>query len=172
MATSGSRFPGSYTRTPSWSITSVTAEAKHIAKMGDPTEPAAVDDATRLVGQDTASHRADAGMAWGTLIHGLLEHAMRYKDASREDLRSEASGTRAAILTEDELADAVEAAPAGTMVAIYRIAYEGWTKKQATDEMVNGCFGYHPIWQNLLRYIDGLDVDSIKAQVARQGPWQ
>jgi ATP-dependent exoDNAse (exonuclease V) beta subunit len=26
-------------------------------------------------------------MAWGTLIHGLLEHAMRHKDASRDDLR-------------------------------------------------------------------------------------
>jgi ATP-dependent exoDNAse (exonuclease V) beta subunit len=37
-------------------------------------------------------------MAWGTLIHGLLEHAMRHKDASREDL------TRLAMwLTFDEL---------------------------------------------------------------------
>jgi ATP-dependent exoDNAse (exonuclease V) beta subunit len=26
-------------------------------------------------------------MAWGTLIHGLLEHAMRHKTASHEDLR-------------------------------------------------------------------------------------
>ena len=26
-------------------------------------------------------------MAWGTLIHGLLEHAMRHKAATREDLR-------------------------------------------------------------------------------------
>jgi ATP-dependent helicase/nuclease subunit A len=71
----------------SWSITSATAEAKHIAKMGEPTEPAAVDDATRVVGQDTASHRADAGMAWGTLIHGLLEHAMRHPAATTHDLR-------------------------------------------------------------------------------------
>ena len=26
-------------------------------------------------------------MAWGTLIHGLLEHAMRHKAATRDDLR-------------------------------------------------------------------------------------
>ena len=26
-------------------------------------------------------------MAWGTLIHGLLEHAMRHQNATREDLR-------------------------------------------------------------------------------------
>ncbi|MGE4544521.1 MAG: protein-tyrosine phosphatase family protein [Pedobacter sp.] len=60
----------------------------------------------------------------------------------------------------------------GTMVAIYRIAYQGWSKAQATDEMVNGGFGYHPMWQNLLHYIDELDVDAIKEEVVRQGTWQ
>ena len=60
----------------------------------------------------------------------------------------------------------------GTMVAIYRIAFEGWTKAQATDEMINGGFGFHPMWQNLLRYIEELDVNAIKEQVAKQGAWQ
>lgn len=59
----------------------------------------------------------------------------------------------------------------GTMVAIYRIAYQGWTKAQATDEMINGGFGFHPMWQNLLHYIDELDVNAIKAQVVQQGAW-
>jgi ATP-dependent helicase/nuclease subunit A len=71
----------------SWSITSVTAEAKHIAKMATSAAPATDGDATRVVAQTSSSHRADAGMAWGTLIHGLLEHAMRHKGATREDLR-------------------------------------------------------------------------------------
>ena len=73
--------------TPSWSITSATAEARHIAKMVRVAEPAAADDPTRVVVADTASHRADAGMAWGTLIHGLLEHAMQHPNATRDDLR-------------------------------------------------------------------------------------
>jgi protein tyrosine/serine phosphatase len=60
----------------------------------------------------------------------------------------------------------------GTMVAIYRIAYEGWTMQQATDEMINGGFGFHPIWQNLLHYIEELDINAIKKQVAKQGAWQ
>lgn len=60
----------------------------------------------------------------------------------------------------------------GTMVAIYRIAFQGWTKAQATDEMINGGFGFHPMWQNLLRYIEELDVNAIKTQVEQQGPWQ
>lgn len=60
----------------------------------------------------------------------------------------------------------------GTMVAIYRITFQGWTKAQATDEMVNGGFGFHPMWQNLLRYIEELDVNAIKTQVEQQGGWQ
>lgn len=59
----------------------------------------------------------------------------------------------------------------GTMAAIYRIAYEGWTKAEATNEMVNGGFGFHPLWQNLTVYINNLDVNAIKAQVAKQGIW-
>jgi ATP-dependent helicase/nuclease subunit A len=70
---------------PSWSATSVTAEARHIAKIARSVESEA-DDPTRALAGGTPSHGADAGMAWGTLIHGLLEHAMRHKDASREDL--------------------------------------------------------------------------------------
>jgi protein tyrosine/serine phosphatase len=60
----------------------------------------------------------------------------------------------------------------GMMVAIYRIAFEGWTKAQATDEMINGGFGFDPIWENLIRYIEELDVNAIKEQVAKQGAWQ
>jgi ATP-dependent helicase/nuclease subunit A len=73
-------------RVPSWSATSVTAEARHIAKIARSAE-SDLDDPTRVVVPDTPSHRADAGVAWGTLIHGLLEHAMRHKGATREDLR-------------------------------------------------------------------------------------
>jgi len=60
----------------------------------------------------------------------------------------------------------------GMMVAIYRVAFEGWTKAQATDEMINGGFGFDPMWQNLLRYIEELDVNAIKEQVEKQGAWR
>lgn len=59
----------------------------------------------------------------------------------------------------------------GVMVAIYRVAYEGWTKEQAVSEMTGGGFGFHPIWKNLLRYLIALDVDAIKQEVASQGAW-
>jgi xanthine dehydrogenase accessory factor len=44
--------------------------------------------------------------------------------ASRDDLRPEASGTQATILTEDELEEAIEAAPAGTFVAIFTHSHD------------------------------------------------
>ena len=73
-------------RAPSWSATSVTSELRHIAKIARSTE-GAPEDPTRVIVPDTPSHRADAGIAWGTLIHGLLEHAMHYKNVTRDDLR-------------------------------------------------------------------------------------
>jgi ATP-dependent helicase/nuclease subunit A len=76
-----------HVNTPSWSITSVTAEAKALARLAAPAEEADADDGTKVVAQNTPSHRADAGIAWGTLIHGLLEHAMRHPNATRDDLR-------------------------------------------------------------------------------------
>jgi ATP-dependent helicase/nuclease subunit A len=75
-----------HARQPSWSITSVTADAKHIVRTMR-TADAAADDPTKVVSGDTPTHRADAGMAWGTLIHGLLEHAMGHQSATRDDLR-------------------------------------------------------------------------------------
>lgn len=70
----------------SWEITSVTAEARLIERMTHSIVISA-DDPSKVVAADTPSHRADAGQAWGTLIHGLLEHAMRQKQASSDDLR-------------------------------------------------------------------------------------
>jgi ATP-dependent exoDNAse (exonuclease V) beta subunit len=70
---------------PSWSTASVTAELKRLPRVGvdnvDPSDP------TEVVVPKTPSHRADAGVAWGSLVHGLLEHAMRHRAATREDLR-------------------------------------------------------------------------------------
>lgn len=71
---------------PSWSAASVTSEAHHITLMTVAAEPAS-NGPTRVIAADTPSRRADAGVAWGTLVRGLLEHAMRHKHATREDLR-------------------------------------------------------------------------------------
>ena len=52
------------------------------------------------------------------------------------------------------------------MTAIYRIVEQGWSKEDAIAEMTQGGFGYHPIWSNLIRYIENMDVAEIKRKVA------
>ncbi len=71
---------------PSWRTTSVTAEARHIDRVIHSVVPSA-DDPAKVLAGDSASHRADAGQAWGTLIHGLLEHAMSQKTFTESDLQ-------------------------------------------------------------------------------------
>ena len=105
---------------PSWSVTSVTEEARHIARMTRSVD-ASADDPSKVVVADTPSHRADAGQAWGTLVHGLLEHAMRHRAGTREDLRRlamwltvEEPQLRAVI---DEALDTVQAVASGAFWA-------------------------------------------------------
>ena len=50
----------------------------------------------------------------------------------------------------------------GMMVAIYRVVEQGWSKQAAIAEMTQGGFGYHPIWSNLIRYIENMDTLSLK----------
>jgi len=72
-------------RAPSWAVTTPTGEKARLAEAARAKE-AAADAAAAAAVPDTPSHRADAGAAWGTLLHGLLEHAMRHATASRDDL--------------------------------------------------------------------------------------
>jgi protein tyrosine phosphatase (PTP) superfamily phosphohydrolase (DUF442 family) len=50
----------------------------------------------------------------------------------------------------------------GAMCAIYRVAVEGWEKEEALKEMTEGGFGFHGIWQDLVRWITALDLEGIK----------
>jgi protein tyrosine phosphatase (PTP) superfamily phosphohydrolase (DUF442 family) len=53
---------------------------------------------------------------------------------------------------------------AGTMVAVYRIAVQGWSKEEAIREMTEGGFGFNDYWSNLPRWVQELDIDSIREQ--------
>jgi len=50
----------------------------------------------------------------------------------------------------------------GTMCALYRVAVQGWSKEQALKEMMQGGFGFHSIWDNLIEWINALDIERIK----------
>ena len=53
----------------------------------------------------------------------------------------------------------------GTMCAAYRVLVEGWSVEDAVEEMTQGGFGYHDIWDaTLLDYLRELDWDDIRAR--------
>jgi protein tyrosine/serine phosphatase len=55
----------------------------------------------------------------------------------------------------------------GLMLAMYRIVEQGWSKQDAISEMVNGGYGYHRMWRNILRYIERVDVEHIRVALNR-----
>ena len=55
----------------------------------------------------------------------------------------------------------------GTMCAVYRIIIQGWSRKDAAQEMTEGGYGFHSIWDNLADYIRELDIDKIQNRMAQ-----
>jgi protein tyrosine/serine phosphatase len=58
----------------------------------------------------------------------------------------------------------------GMMVALYRLVFENWTKEEALREMTEGGFGFHSIWQNMIKFIKLVDVEELKEAVLPSGP--
>jgi ATP-dependent exoDNAse (exonuclease V) beta subunit len=107
----------------------VTAEEKHLpGRPSADAAPAAADDPTRVITADTPSRRADVGLAWGTLVHGLLEHAMRHPAATRDDLRRLAMWLTFEV---PELRDVIDEA-LDTVEAVVRADF--WQQAIASDE--------------------------------------
>jgi tyrosine-protein phosphatase SIW14 len=50
----------------------------------------------------------------------------------------------------------------GSICAVYRAVVQGWNKNEAIEEMTKGGFGFHSAWQNLVYYIQELDIYKIQ----------
>jgi protein tyrosine/serine phosphatase len=53
----------------------------------------------------------------------------------------------------------------GLVSALYRVVYQGWTTQQAEDELLHGGYGFHPVWGNIRRYLQQVDVAQLRRQV-------
>jgi protein tyrosine/serine phosphatase len=53
----------------------------------------------------------------------------------------------------------------GLICAMYRIIYQDWSKKEAIDELLNGGYGYHEMYENIPMYIKQVDIELIKKQL-------
>ncbi|MDA8137159.1 MAG: dual specificity protein phosphatase family protein [Desulfobacteraceae bacterium] len=54
----------------------------------------------------------------------------------------------------------------GAVIAMYRIIIQGWSKQAAIDELVNGGYGYHSIYGNIVQYLENVNVTGIKSALA------
>jgi protein tyrosine/serine phosphatase len=54
----------------------------------------------------------------------------------------------------------------GVMSAVYRILEQGWTPEDALKELIDGGYGYHSMWKNIVRYVKSVDVAKLREAVA------
>ncbi|MCE5222792.1 tyrosine-protein phosphatase, partial [bacterium] len=55
----------------------------------------------------------------------------------------------------------------GVMSAMYRIVEQGWSKDEAIREMVDGGYGFHAIWSNIIHYVKNVNIENIKREVVK-----
>jgi protein tyrosine phosphatase (PTP) superfamily phosphohydrolase (DUF442 family) len=53
----------------------------------------------------------------------------------------------------------------GLISAMYRIVFQGWSKDEASDELMHGGYGYHSLYRNIPEFIKQADIDEIRKQV-------
>jgi protein tyrosine/serine phosphatase len=56
---------------------------------------------------------------------------------------------------------------AGVMSAMYRIVEQGWSKDEAIREMVDGGYGFHAIWSNIIYYVKNVDTEKLKKEIVK-----
>ena len=53
----------------------------------------------------------------------------------------------------------------GLIVALWRVLYESWTRQQAIDELIEGGYGFHPIWGNIPRYLRRVNLNDLRERI-------
>jgi protein tyrosine/serine phosphatase len=53
----------------------------------------------------------------------------------------------------------------GLMSAMYRVLEQGWTPDDALQELVEGGYGYHAMWKNIIRYVRSVDVSRLRSAI-------
>jgi hypothetical protein len=56
----------------------------------------------------------------------------------------------------------------GLMSAMYRILEQGWTPEDALKELIDGGYGYHSMWKNIVRYVRSATSRKLRLAIARR----
>ena len=58
----------------------------------------------------------------------------------------------------------------GVMSAMYRVLEQGWTPEDALTELIDGGYGYHSMWKNIVRYVRSVDAAKLRAAIESVAP--
>jgi protein tyrosine/serine phosphatase len=58
----------------------------------------------------------------------------------------------------------------GMMCAIYRMVVQGWSADEAAREMVEGGYGFHAVWKDLVEYVRKVDVVRLRREAGIADP--
>ena len=50
----------------------------------------------------------------------------------------------------------------GMMVALYRMVYQNWEREEALNEMLNGGYGYHSMWKDIVTFVKTVELEKLR----------
>ena len=53
----------------------------------------------------------------------------------------------------------------GTLMAAYRMVVQGWPREAAIKEMLEGDYGYHAVWGNLITLLENMDITAMRGHL-------
>ena len=53
----------------------------------------------------------------------------------------------------------------GAVIAMHRILVQNWSTQAAIDEMLHGGYGFHEMYQSIVRYIEAADVPKLRREL-------
>lgn len=53
----------------------------------------------------------------------------------------------------------------GMIVALYRMTFEDWKREDAIREMLEGGYGYHSMWRDIIKFLRTVDIDALRSAV-------
>jgi protein tyrosine/serine phosphatase len=53
----------------------------------------------------------------------------------------------------------------GLICALWRVLYQGWSRQSAIDELIEGGYGFHPIWFNIPRYLREVNLTDLRDRI-------
>ncbi len=51
----------------------------------------------------------------------------------------------------------------GIVTALYRMVFQDWTRERAIDELKYGGYGYHPVFGDIITYLETVDIEQLRA---------